>query len=384
MIDVGSIVTTKRRVRRTRGSGFAVSGLPRPVGVTSLLYGAMPRETRSLATDIGINGRSVVLVFVAVVGAVIARGVIVAGRRPLGWAIGSLIAASLLAPLVERAAEHLRHGLALLVVLLLTAGTIGLIMWGVLHDLDRESKRLYTEAPIAARHIEESPRFGTAARDFKLEQRVTDAVATLRNRSKRLAGKAASRAGAYFVCAILTIFLLTWGPRMARSAGEQVKDPERRARVQRVASDAFGRWQHYLVGTVAQAMAYGVVSWCICRALSVPAPTPLALVVGFFSIIPYMGVIVGSVPALLITAGLLSFGRAGVLLAAVIALQLVHIWVTQPQVVARSLYVGPLVLIAAIVIGYRVYGTGGAVFGSALAVLGVAVVHAAGEERASA
>jgi predicted PurR-regulated permease PerM len=95
-----------------------------------------------------------------------------------------------------------------------------------------------------------------------------------------------------------------------------------------------------------------------------------------------MGVIAGSVPALLIAAGLESFGRAGVLLAIVIGLQLVHIWVTQPQIVARSLYVGPLVLIAAIVIGYRVYGTGGAVFGSAMTVFAVALMHAAGDERA--
>jgi putative heme transporter len=341
----------------------------------------MPRETRSLATDVGINGRTVALVFVGVVFTVLARGVIVAGRRPLGWALASVIAASLLAPMVERLAEHVRRIVALLLVLLLTGATVGLIVYGVLHDLDRESKRLYRAAPIAARHIEESPRFGSAARDFKLEERVTDAVATLRKRSQKLAGKAASRAGTYFVGAVLTIFMLTWGPRMARSAGNQVVDPERRARLEHIAAEAFNRWQHYMVGTVAQAMAYGIVTWFVCRALSVPAPTPLALVVAFFSIIPYMGVIVGSVPALLIAAGLQSFGRAGVLLAAMVVLQIVHIWVTQPQIVARSLYVGPLVLIASIVLGYRVYGTGGALFGTALAVLLVAVVQAAGAER---
>jgi predicted PurR-regulated permease PerM len=364
--------TTNRRGARAGGVG-----LPRSVAVTSLLYGPMPRETRSLATDVEISGRTVALVFGLVVVTVLARGVIVAARRPLGWALASVITASFLAPLVERTAQHMRHFLAVIVVLVLTAGTVGLVMWGVLHDLDRESKHLYAVAPIAAKHIEESPRFGKSARDFKLEQRVTDAVKTLRKRSSTLAGKAASRAGTYFVCAILTIFMLSWGPRMARSVGEQITDPGRRVRLERIAADAFGRWQHYLVGTVAQAMAYGVVSWVALRALSVPAPTPLALVVAFFSFVPYMGVIVGAFPALLITAGLESFGRAGVLLAVFIALQIVHIWVTQPQVVARSLYVGPFVLVAAILLGYRVYRMGGAVFGGALAVLLVAVLHAA-------
>jgi predicted PurR-regulated permease PerM len=344
----------------------------------------MPRETRSLATDVEINGRSVALLFFAIVLAVFARGVIVAGRRPLGWALASVIAASLLAPVVERVAQHVRRVVAVILVLLLTAATIGLVVWGVLHDLTNESNHLYQVAPIAAKHIEQSPRFGAAAREFKLEDRVTDAVATLRKRSQGLAGKAASRAGTYFLCAILTIFTLTWGPRMARSAGEQFTDPVRRARVERVAADAFGRWQHYLVASVAQGLAYGVVMWCICRLLSIPAPTPLALAVALVSIVPYMGVIAGSLPALLIAAGLESFGRAGVLLALVVVLQLVHIWVTQPQVVARSLYVGPLVLTAAIVVGYRVYGMGGAVFGSALAVLLVAVASAVGDEQEAA
>jgi predicted PurR-regulated permease PerM len=342
----------------------------------------MPRETRSLATHVELDLRTVALTFGFIVIVVLSRGVIVAARRPLGWAVATVIAASFLAPVVERLAQHIRRAVALIIVLLLTAATIGLVMWGVLHDLDRESEHLYRVAPVAARTIERSPRFGKAARDFRLEDRVTDAVATLRKRSQSLAGKAASRAGTYFVCAILTIFLLNWGPRMARSAGEQFTDPARRARIEHVAADAFGRWQHYVVGTVAQAMAYGVLMWSVCRALSIPAPTPLALVVAFFSIIPYMGVIAGSIPALLIAAGLESFGRAGVLLAIVVVLQLVHIWVTQPQIVERSsLYVGPFVLITSITLGYRVYGTGGAVFGSALAVLVVAVLNAAGEDR---
>ena len=242
----------------------------------------MPRETRSLAANVEIDLRSVVLAFGFIVVVVLTRGVIVAARRPLGWAVATVIAASFLAPAVERLADHVRRVFALIIVLLLTAGTIGIIMWGVLHDLDRESEHLYRDAPIAARNIERSPRFGQAARDFKLEERVTDAVETLRKRSQSLAGKAASRAGTYFVFAILTIFMLNWGPRMARSAGEQFTDPERRARVEHVAADAFGRWQHYVVGSVAQALAYGIVMWLVCSALSVPAPTPLALVVAFF------------------------------------------------------------------------------------------------------
>ena len=88
-------------------------GLPLSASVTSLLYGTMPRETRSLATDVEIDVRSIALVSRSSCSPCSARGVIVAARRPLGWAVASVIAASFLAPLVERLAQHMRRALAL-------------------------------------------------------------------------------------------------------------------------------------------------------------------------------------------------------------------------------------------------------------------------------
>ena len=89
-----STVTTKRRGPPTGFAVTPVAGLPLPASVTSLLYGAMHRETRSLATDVEIDVRSIALVFAFVVLVVLGRGVIVAARRPLGWAVASVIAAS--------------------------------------------------------------------------------------------------------------------------------------------------------------------------------------------------------------------------------------------------------------------------------------------------
>src|SRR4051794_15557999 len=167
--EVGAIVTTKRRGVRVPDAVVPVSavvGLPPSAAATSLLYGSMARETRSLAADVEVSGRTVALVFGLIVLAVLSRGILVAARRPLGWAVASVIAASFLAPLVERVAQHMRRIFALLLVLLLTAATVGFVFWGVLHDLDVQSKRLYDAAPTAAHNIEQSPRFGKAARDF--------------------------------------------------------------------------------------------------------------------------------------------------------------------------------------------------------------------------
>ena len=309
------------------------------------------------------------------------RGVIVAARRPLGWAVATVIAASFLAPAVERLAEHVRRVVALIIVLLLTAATIGLVMWGVLHDLDRESKHLYEVAPIAARSIERSPRFGKAARDFKLEQRVTDAVATLRKRSQSLAGKAASRAGTYFVCAILTIFMLNWGPRMARSAGQQFTDPVRRARRARrgrcVRSLAALRRRHGCPGAgVRRRDVVGLQRPVGSGADSARARRRVLLDR------PVHGCDRGIGPRAA------HHRRIGVVRTRRSAARdrrrapaRAHLGDAASDRRTQQLYVGPLVLITSITLGYRVYGTGGAVFGSALAVLGVAIVNAAGEDR---
>ena len=50
-------------------------------------------------------------------------------------------------------------------------------------------------------------------------------------------------------------------------------------------------------------------------------------------------------------------------------------WVVAP----RSLSVGPAAILIALVVGFEVYGVGGAYYGAALAVLGVALLDAAGE-----
>src|SRR4051812_39811103 len=55
---------------------------------------------------------TVVLVFGAIVAAVLARNVFVAARRPLGWAIAALVMAAAIEPLVSLVSRHMRRGLA--------------------------------------------------------------------------------------------------------------------------------------------------------------------------------------------------------------------------------------------------------------------------------
>ena len=73
----------------------------------------------------------------------------------------------------------------------------------------------------AAAEIEQSDRFGRAAREFRLEERVTEAVNSLSEKQTEQAQKAARRVATYLVGGILMLFLLSWGPRMGQGALDQ-------------------------------------------------------------------------------------------------------------------------------------------------------------------
>jgi predicted PurR-regulated permease PerM len=47
-------------------------------------------------------------------------------------------------------------------------------------------------------------------------------------------------------------------------------------------------------------------------------------------------------------------------------------------VVPRSLAVGPAAIVIAVILGFEVYGVGGAIYAAALAIFGIALLDAAG------
>src|SRR3546814_6709051 len=105
----------------------------------------------------------------------------------------------------------------------------------VFDGVDEALGRLETEAPAAARSVEErTDRLGELARDGNLEVRITDAVEAVRDRATGGADVLRSTAGTaptYFVSAILTVFLMTYRPRIASAAAAQDRDTARRRRV---------------------------------------------------------------------------------------------------------------------------------------------------------
>jgi len=312
------------------------------------------------------------------VGLVVAKRMFVAAHRPLSWAAAAVVAAVLLDPVVDRLAVHIRRVPAVLVTFLVL-GTVSVgTAYLVFDEVEGALNRLETAAPDAAAAIEErTDRVGELARDFGLRDRVTSAVAALDNRVTGGGDVLRSTAGTaptYFVCTILTVFLMTYGPRMARSALEQDGDLIRRARIAHIVGPAVQRARSAIVFAVGEAVVVGITVGGVAAALDLPAPSAVGFAAGVAALFPYVGIIIGTIPLLLLTLGFRSLPTSLALLAVVIVVQLVDSLVVRPRAAARSVELGLLVPWVVALLGYAVYGIGGAAYGTAIAIFGVALL----------
>ena len=133
---------------------------------------------------------------------------------------------------------------------------------------------------------------------------------------------------------------------------------------------------------MAQALVLTLVAWPVLWALDLPAPFVLALIIGGFSFIPYLGVFVGAIPTLLFAMATAEPARIWSVLALVLLLQLFEALVVRRRVDPSSLYVGPALPLIVALVGWSLYGLGGAVYGVILLVLALAVAEAVADHPA--
>jgi predicted PurR-regulated permease PerM len=268
--------------------------------------------------------------------------------------------------------------LAVLVTMLGAALTTVTVWAAVLVNLHDGFRTLSSQAPIAAASLERRYR---VARRFNLVARVNSLIAQFRQPStSATVGHAVGAAGTYFVCGILTLFLLIYGPRMWRGALAQIGTGERRQRFEDVAGRAALNARRYILWSLAQAVVASGVIGLAAWALSLPAPFVLGALVGTIGLVPVLGMVVGGLPALLVAAGLNGWRDVVIVAALVLVLQVVEIVLVRPRVDRATVHVGPALPAIVALIGYQVYGIGGAFYGAAGLVFVVAYLDAAGIE----
>ena len=194
---------------------------------------------------------------------------------------------------------------------------------------------------------------------------------------ERAVTRVAGTAPTYVVTGILMLFLLAYGRRYFDAFVDQFHE-DRRDDIRTVATAGALRGRRYLLIALAHSLVNGVVVGLLCWALDLPAALSLGVVVGAFTILPLIGVLVGGVPAMLLAFGLEGGWTGLVVLAVLLALQTVEAAIVRPWVDPRTVRLGPAAPIIVGLLGFELYGIGGAIYGIALTVIAFAALDAVG------
>jgi predicted PurR-regulated permease PerM len=334
--------------------------------------------SRPVPTRITFGFTTALAVVVAIGAALVLAEFVSAASQPLGWAIACAIVAALVQPIVSWLSEHMRRGLAVLITVLGLIILLGGAWAGTVNTIADNVETLKESAPLAAAEIEADSEL---ARDFRLEDRVTAFTEELDEDLGTAAQlrRSTSTLSTYVVTGVLTVFFIGYGRKLTQGAIGQIRDEQRRDEVVRIMGIAFRNWTRYALVALAQVVVFTLVSWIVLWALDLPAAFVLAIAIGGFSAIPFVGTFLGGVPALLFAAGSGEVSNVVIVLALVLALQLVEIFVIRPRVDSRTLYLGAALPLIAALIGYQLYGIGGAVYGVILLILVIAIADAIGE-----
>jgi predicted PurR-regulated permease PerM len=312
---------------------------------------------------------------------------VAASQRVLGWMVAAAALAGLLHPIAARLERRMPRGIAVLVVMVGSLSSVGIVGYGLVDGLVREFHSLQQAAPETAARLEREGRFAEAAQEIQLADRVRDLV---NSAPERLRGgtpaealrSAATRGVAYLATFVLTLFLLLHGPLLARGAAEQVADPERRQRLSDVTLRVYHRAFAYARGTIAMAALAGLMAFSLASLVDVPGPAPLALWVALWDVVPLIGAVVGALPIVLLATA--AEPSRGLLLAIVfIAYQLIESLIVQRWVEGKSVRVGPFITVVAGFAGLEIYGAGGALMALLAATLIVALVDELAPEMPS-
>ena len=308
--------------------------------------------------------------------------ILASAGRVLGWTAMAAATATALSAAVRVLARRMPRGLAVAAVAVLTLGATALVVYGIVGDVVAQTRNLQREAPRLAAELEDSGRFAEAARQARLSTRVRKAVDEIPQRLRGgsaadAARSAATRGLAFLAISVLTTFFVVHGGRIASAAAAQARDPDRRARIQRIGREIERRAFGYARGTALIAMLAGGFAFAVARAASLPGPAPLAVWVGLWDVVPLVGAVVGALP-LVLFAAVLDPVKGALVAVAFVAWQAVEYRFLQRPLERSTVRVGPFLTVAAGIVGIELYG----IAGGLLAVLAAAMAVVVTEEVA--
>lgn len=332
-----------------------------------------------------VTWTSAVLAVSVVVGLVLLRSAFVGAHRVLGWTAAAIAVAVVVEPVATWLGRWIPRLLAVLLTFGVVAAVIGGLVFVTFDDLDGEVDRLQEITPGAIGDLEDrDDELGRVVSEVDLSTRAEVFLEEVDARVGSGSGALAENAPTvpvYLVTAILAIFLLFYGPRIARGVAAQIGDDEQRATVMQVVGRATVRARRTVTTLLGQGLVVGLAGFGVATLLDIPAPIVLGLIAGLVAILPDVGVLMGVFPIVALTAALESIPVAGVIVVVALAVQLFEAFWVRRRIRDFGVDVGPAVVWIVALVGYTIYGPGMAIFGVAYAIFVLSVIDQVPEVR---
>jgi predicted PurR-regulated permease PerM len=158
-----------------------------------------------------------------------------------------------------------------------------------------------------------------------------------------------------FSILVITFLLLMDGPKILAFAYRQMPK-QREARLRRIAADISEAISGYVFGNFVISVAAGLVTYVTLTILDVPFAVPLAVLFGFFDMIPLIGATLGGIMVGIVVA-FTDFPTALIVWVIVLLVyQQIENNLIQPVIYGKTVQIHPLVVIVAVLIGAALLG----------------------------
>lgn len=168
---------------------------------------------------------------------------------------------------------------------------------------------------------------------------------------------------------VVTFLILIEGPRIMES-GLAILSPTQRAHVEEVLTDATNALAGYVAGNLATGIIAGGVCYLTLLVLGVPFRGVLALWVGFTTVIPLVGAVIGAIPAVMVA--FIQSTPAGIAtLVILIVYQQIENRTFARRIMASTVALTPLAAVVSVLVGFDLLG----ILGVLLAIPSAGVIN---------
>ncbi len=157
---------------------------------------------------------------------------------------------------------------------------------------------------------------------------------------------------------VISFYLLLYQNRFQDAVADLFQEDDRKRAIQALnkINEKLGAW---LRGQAILCLSIGIISYIALTILGVPYALPLAIIAGLLEVVPTIGPIIASVPAIIVA---LTISPAYGLTVAIVYLviQLLENNLLVPKIMERAVGLNPVVVILAVMIGGNLMGVIGA------------------------